>query len=219
MVLLEQQTGRVWKFAKPGLYGMQAEDAESYLERWALANRVFADDVQFEGLVQFPGDNDFRAVISQPFYAAADPLNSEATMPQIQEYLTSKGFQWFPQQGYHVHPVTGLHVWDTQTPGNVLWTPNGAQPMDLQISPMRPEDLTQAREALQQGRPTVFAAPRTLDTAAHQAATSPLNARPEPTDAQKKADPLTPRLRSTSNANSPRPPQKQFPSSLVRAAS
>jgi DNA repair protein RadC len=187
MVLLEQQTGRVWKFAKPGLYGMQAEDAESYLERWALANRVFADDVQFEGLVQFPGDNDFRAVISQPFYAAADPLNSEATMPQIQEYLTSKGFQWFPQQGYHVHPVTGLHVWDTQTPGNVLWTPNGAQPMDLQISPMRPEDLTQAREALQQGRPTVFAAPRNLDTAAHQAATSPLNARPEPTDAQKKA--------------------------------
>ena len=33
----------------------------------------------------------------------------------------------------------------------------------------------------------LYAAPRTLDTAAHKAATSPLNARPEPTDAQKKA--------------------------------
>ena len=33
----------------------------------------------------------------------------------------------------------------------------------------------------------LYAAPRTLDTAAHEAATSPLNARPEPTDAQKKA--------------------------------
>jgi len=50
------------------------------------------------------------------------------------------------------------------------------------------------------------------------AAWSAFIAPPATRDAATLADPLTPRLRSTSNANSTRPPQKQFPSSHGVAA-
>lgn len=72
IVYYNSESGRVYKLTKPGLYGAQAEDAGVYLQRWALANRVFSDDVRFEGFVTLPGESDARAVISQPFVEGRD---------------------------------------------------------------------------------------------------------------------------------------------------
>ena len=61
-VIFDKRTGRLFKLTKPGLYGAQAEDAGAYLQRLALANRVFGDDLRFEGMTWLPGEDDARAV-------------------------------------------------------------------------------------------------------------------------------------------------------------
>ncbi|MCB1226529.1 MAG: hypothetical protein KDK99_12005, partial [Verrucomicrobiales bacterium] len=59
-VFYDEETGRVLKLTKPGLYGFQAEDAGEYLQRWALSNRLFGDAAAIEGITQLPGEDDFR---------------------------------------------------------------------------------------------------------------------------------------------------------------
>ncbi len=150
---------RLYKFTKPGQFGAQALDGPAYLERLALSNRVFGDDLRFEGFTRFPGDQDWRAVISQPFYAAADPARPDATMPAILDWLQARG--WHAFEGYHLHPILGLQLWDIQTPGNFIATPTGPMPVDLQLEPADPARLQRLRTQIQQGpRTPTFAAPR-----------------------------------------------------------
>lgn len=134
-VFLDRDTGRLVKITKPGMLGAQAEDAGAYLERWALANRVFGDDVRFEGVVRMPGEDEPRVVISQSFVEGSD-----ATMEEQADYLRSRGFVEY--DGRWVHPVLAVAVWDTLTPGNVIVQPDGAMwAVDLQIEPARAEEL------------------------------------------------------------------------------
>jgi hypothetical protein len=140
---------RVLKFTKPGLFGAQAEDAGAYLQRWALHNEVFNDDVQIEGIVTLPGEHAPRLVISQPFRKGRD-----ATPAEIADYLTEKGFT--EHEGRWVHPVRGVAVWDTITAGNVIMTEHGARAVDLQIGPAGPAELHAVRERTGIGRKTSF---------------------------------------------------------------
>ena len=150
MVIPDVATGRVVKLTKPGFFGAQAEDAGAYLERWALHNTIFSDDVAFEGLVTFPGEEAPRAVISQKFAAGRD-----ATPEEQDEYLKGKGFHEV-ENGRWVHPVRGVVVWDTITPGNCIMTAGGVKVIDLQIGLATTEEIEEVRRRTGLGRKTSF---------------------------------------------------------------
>jgi hypothetical protein len=144
------QPGRLYKLTKPGYFGAQAEDAGKYLQRWALANRVLDDEVRFEGMVTLPGETEARTVISQPEVEGRDATEAEQA-----DYLHSKGF--IEDDGRWIHPVLGVAIWDTITPGNVIVRPDGSmQAVDLQIGPAKNDDLRSVRERTGIGRPTAF---------------------------------------------------------------
>ena len=151
-IVYDAASDRFLKLTKPGQYGAQGEDAGAYLQRWALHNRGFNDDAKFEGHVHLPEEDDARAVISQPRVAGAD-----STGPEQVEYLHEKGFHQLPD-GKWIHPVTGLQVGDTITPGNAKTASDGTvQPIDLQIRPANRDDLRKVREQSGIGGDTLFA--------------------------------------------------------------
>jgi hypothetical protein len=150
-VFYQPETGRVLKVTKPGLYGAQAEDAGAYLQRWALQNRIFHDDVHVEGYVMLPGEHEASIVISQPFIEGRD-----ATPAEISDFLRSKGFVEIESEKW-VHPITGIKVWDGITPGNVIAREDGTMmPIDLQLEPASAEDQRAAQEVSGLGKERVY---------------------------------------------------------------
>jgi len=134
------ENGRVYKLTKPNLFGIQADDAGAYLQRWALANRIFKDDARVEGVVQLPGESDYRTVISHRFIKGRD-----STQEEIQDYLKGQGFVQVESQW--VHPVLGISALDAATAGNSITMPDGTvAPVDLNLQPATPQYLQQARE-------------------------------------------------------------------------
>jgi hypothetical protein len=113
-VLFDPATSRVIKLTKPGFFGAQGEDAEAYLERWALHNRAFSDDVAFEGLVTLPGEDMPRAVISQAFAQGRN-----ATPDEQRDHLIEKGFHEM-DDGRWIHPIREIVAWNTITPCNAI---------------------------------------------------------------------------------------------------
>ncbi|MBL9177750.1 MAG: hypothetical protein JNM65_06790 [Verrucomicrobiaceae bacterium] len=150
------------KLTRPGLYGAQAQDAGAYLQRWALFNRVFGDDVRIEGMVMLPGEDDYRMVISQPDAPALNPAAPAASVQQVEEWLPSKGFE--PWEGEWIHPVTGLRVWDLGN-ANAILTAQGIRPVDIQIEPAKTDMLRRLRST----RPTG----QTITGTLHKATTAP----------------------------------------------
>jgi hypothetical protein len=158
VVRYDPQSGRWYKLTKPGLFGAQSEDAGAYLQRWALANRVFGDDVKFEGIVTLPGEHDARTIISQPDVAGRD-----STTAEIERYLRERGFHQVDRMRW-VHPVTGLAVWDAHTEGNAITMADGkVRPIDLQIEPASPAELRDVRRATGMGGESLFAS-RPIDS-------------------------------------------------------
>jgi hypothetical protein len=149
-VLIDPTTGRVVKLTKPGFFGAQADDAGAYLERWALHNIVFSDDVAFEGFIILPEENVPRAVISQKFAAGRD-----ATPEEQSEYLKERGFHEV-ENGRWVHPVRGVVVSDTITPGNCIMTSHGVKVIDLQIGLATTEEIEEVRRQTGLGKKTSF---------------------------------------------------------------
>lgn len=135
------------KLTRPGVYGAQAQDAGAYLQRWALFNRVFADDVRIEGMVMLPGEDDYRMVISQSDAPALNPADPAASVQQVEAWLPSKGFELW--EGEWIHPVTGLRVWDLGN-ANAIRTHSGLRPVDIQIEPANADMLRRLRST----RPT-----------------------------------------------------------------
>lgn len=149
-VFTDESTQRIVKLTKPGLFGAQAEDAGAYLERWALHNKAFNDDVTFEGLVTLPGEDAPRAVISQAFAEGRD-----ATEQEQYDYLIAKGFHEMPD-GKWIHPIRAIQAWDTITPGNAIMTADGVRIVDLQMAPADPKELAALRQKTGIGRETSF---------------------------------------------------------------
>ena len=119
------------------------------MQRWALHNQVFGDDVLIEGITSLENDSGARIIISQPAAVGRD-----ATPEELSQYLTEKGF--FEHEGRWVHPVRGVAVWDTITPGNAIMTDAGVKVIDLQIGPATKEELAAVKEQSGQGRETSF---------------------------------------------------------------
>lgn len=149
VVFFNDADDRFYKLTRPGQYGMQADDAEAYLQRWALANHPlgFGDDVRFEGMVLLAGESEYRAVISQPARLAADPSKPNATVSQVEDYLRARGNFYFAL--YWVHPILGLQVWDFNSANNSnsILTSSGVVPFDLQIEPAPRDFLFRVRAA------------------------------------------------------------------------
>ena len=141
---------RVYKLTKPGLFGIQADDAGAYLQRWALANRLFNDDARVEGIVKLPGESDYRTVVSHRHIDGRD-----STRAEIQDYLQSHGFVQVESQW--IHPTLGIAALDAETAGNSITMPDGTvAPVDLNLQPASPQYLQQAREQTGIGGKTNF---------------------------------------------------------------
>jgi hypothetical protein len=154
LVIFDAASGRVVKLTKPGFFGAQGQDAGAYVERWALHNKAFREDVAFEGMVTLPGENEPRAVISQNFAKGRD-----ATPDEQRDYLIEKGFYEMPD-GRWIHPLRGIVSWDTITPGNAILTADGLKVIDLQMAPAPADELKALRERTGIGRKTTFAIAR-----------------------------------------------------------
>lgn len=153
VVLFDPSTTRVVKLTKPGFFGAQGEDAGAYLQRWALHNRAFGDDVAFEGLVTLPGEDLPRAVISQAFAQGKD-----ATPQEQRDFLIEKGFIE-TEDGRWIHPIREIVAWDTITPGNAIMTESGVRFIDLQMAIAPKEELEAIREKSGIGRKSLFSSP------------------------------------------------------------
>lgn len=150
VVAYDAESGRVVKLTKPGFVGYYAEDAGAYLERWALANRVFGDDVKIEGIVRLPEEDAPRVVISQPFVPGRD-----AAADEIAAFLNERGF--VEDRGRWIHPILGVTVGDTLTEGNAVTRADGSlMPIDWLLEPTNAHDLREVRERTGQGRTSAF---------------------------------------------------------------
>jgi hypothetical protein len=155
VVFPDPESGRWVKMTKPALYGAQGQDAGAYLQRWALSNHVFGDDVRYEGQIHLPGEHESRAVVSQPDVAGRDSTEAE-----VADYLNGKGFRDMGA-GRWVNPVLGITAWDVAQEGNAITDAHGqVHPIDFQVVPSRAEELQRAREQTGIGKPEpLFAAP------------------------------------------------------------
>lgn len=150
IVYADERTRRIVKLTKPGLLGAQAADAGAYMQRMALGNRLFGDDVWFEGILMLPGEEEPRTMISQPFIEGRDASTDEQVA-----YVRSKGFVEY--HGKFVHPVLAITVWDSFTSGNIIAKPDGTyQAIDLQIEPATEEELEAAQDSSGIGKTFVF---------------------------------------------------------------
>lgn len=139
-LVFQAEEGRVYKLTKPGLFGIQADDAGAYLQRWALANRLFNDDARIEGIVKLTGESDYRTVVSHRHIDGRD-----STQAEIKDYLQSHGFVQVESQW--IHPTLGIAALDADTAGNSITMPDGTvAPVDLNLQPASPQYLQQARE-------------------------------------------------------------------------
>ena len=150
LVIFDPPSGRVIKLTKPGFFGAQGEDAGAYLERWALHNLAFGNDVAFEGMVTFPGEDSPRAVISQPF-----AMGRDATPEEQREFLMEKGFHE-AADGRWIHPIRKIAAWDTITPGNAIMTESGVKFIDLQMAPALADELAKIQNETGIGRKSAF---------------------------------------------------------------
>lgn len=136
-------TGRWWKYTSPGFAGLTvdwdgAEDARlrlalplEYFSRLILQNRIFSDDIRFEGLWMDVGGGGWRIVTSQPD-VAGEPANLE----QIDRSLRQIGFFPLPiagvgRSGALAFRLAEVALWDAH-PANFFIAANDlVVPIDL----------------------------------------------------------------------------------------
>ena len=91
---LESGLRRVWKATFPGRSGFGPAGHSTpfgYFRRLRLSNRIFGDDVQFEGI--WPRKEGPSIVTSQP-YILPDPENGIPSEKEVERYMKSLGFRW-----------------------------------------------------------------------------------------------------------------------------
>ena len=126
---------RVTKLTKPNEYGLNIVGKEtatphSYLERLALQNEAFGDDIKWEGI---SGDN--RTITSQPFYHPAkdsDGKDIPASPEGIKSRMETDGFVSMGH-GEWYNPKNKIIAGDA-FPRNFIKLENGiVHPIDLQL--------------------------------------------------------------------------------------
>lgn len=118
-----ESSNRVIKFTLPPHFGVQG--AEAYLRNIGAANRLFADDIRFHGILET--DRGPAFVISQPFVAGSEP-----SLDEVASWFTSRGYR---SNGHNrwINDSTGTEIADAHT-GNLIKTAEGELvPIDLQV--------------------------------------------------------------------------------------
>ena len=118
------KVGRVIKLTIAPNFGAQ-QDCLAYLRNLNAANRLFADDIQFHGILRTA--NGPSLVTSQPFIVGTEPNSAEVA-------------SWFQSNGYHSighnrwkNDNTAIEIADAHI-GNLIKTEDGELiPIDLQV--------------------------------------------------------------------------------------
>ena len=103
----------------------------AYLERWALHNELFGDNVRFIGALA--ADSGLRLLIQQPAIAG-----TPATEQEIQRFFTSSGWRRFIIDGNvaFFDPERNVVISDTHR-GNLILMDDGLlAPIDLRVQPV-----------------------------------------------------------------------------------
>jgi hypothetical protein len=130
----------VLKATWPDFFGMlvvHRPDAEpkaspiAYLERWALHNELFGDDVRLIGA--FDSDSGLRLIISQPAIAG-----EPATEEQIRGFFANSGWLPFSIHGETAYfdPSRNVVVSDTHRANLILMADGNLAPIDLRVQPL-----------------------------------------------------------------------------------
>lgn len=136
--IYDKPSNRMVKVTDRGTFGGQGKDAGAYLRRWELHNKLFGTGVTFEGIVTLPGEQEPRAVISQPSVKGRDATESEQA-----DFLAGKGYRRIAS-GRWVHPMLGVAVWGTH-PGDAIMTEGGVVPINYQIEFATTEEMAEIK--------------------------------------------------------------------------
>ncbi len=116
-----EEADRFWKSTFPGQAGFGPAGYSTpfgYLRRLRISNRVFADDVQFEGI--WKRREGLSIVTSQP-YILPDPENGIPTEKEIDGYMKGLDFVWSDTDRGWRREVDGVLVLDCH-PRNYIKT-------------------------------------------------------------------------------------------------
>jgi hypothetical protein len=127
---------RVTKLTKPNEYGIsiighERSTPRSYLERLGMQNKLFGDDIRWEGI-----SGDGRTITSQPRY---DELTDEqgnavhADYPEIAAKMQRHGFRE-TGGGEWYNPKEKVIATDAHPRNFIKYTDNKIHPIDLQLS-------------------------------------------------------------------------------------
>jgi hypothetical protein len=97
-VYLHSKTKRVWKATFPGQAGFGQfgyYTPGGYLRRLRLSNRVFGDDVEFEGIWITKGG---PSIVTSQGYVQPHPSRFSPTEDEIESFLGGLGFTWDTEQ-------------------------------------------------------------------------------------------------------------------------
>lgn len=144
----EDSPGRVLKATRPtafegygyqiNTYGPAGHTPSEYLDRQAIHNRFFSDDVRLERVV--PVGNKLSIVTSQPLIKGRD-----ATHEEIDRFMADKGFEKL-RKGAFYHKDEGVLVHD-MFPKNVKVSESGmVHPIDPLIQRATPEHAAYVRD-------------------------------------------------------------------------
>jgi hypothetical protein len=116
------------------LYRPDEEERASpiaYLERWHLHNELFGDSVRFAGVLA--EGNHLRMVIEQPAV-----VGQPATLEQIREFFTSRGWQPFTVGGEMAYfdPARNVVISDTHRANLIQMDDGLLAPIDLRVQPL-----------------------------------------------------------------------------------
>ena len=103
--------------------GLKPATPLEYLDRLALHNEQFGQSVEFIGLVRQRGG--LSLVISQIFLRGSKP-----SIPQIAEFMASKGFRKLGAANAYFRPEDHLAVFDAHA-RNLVLTENVPVPFDV----------------------------------------------------------------------------------------
>lgn len=103
--------------------GLRPATPLEYLDRLALHNELFGDDMEFLGLVRQKGGLSF--VVSQIFLRGKKP-----TIPQIAAFMRSHGFRKLRGENAYFRPDDKLAVFDAHA-RNFVFTEGMPVPFDV----------------------------------------------------------------------------------------
>ncbi|MDF1657203.1 MAG: hypothetical protein P1U58_06295 [Verrucomicrobiales bacterium] len=109
----EPITGRIWKSTFPDQAGFGPAGYSTpigYFRRLRLSNRVFGDDVRFEGIWKRP---EGLSILTSQRYIFPDPETGMPTEAEISNWMKALGFEWSDEHSGFIRETDEVLVQDT----------------------------------------------------------------------------------------------------------